>query len=132
MNNLIVDTYVVILMPTLLDEDDLPELRKALVEVSSRWKDFGISFGLKSSKLKEIGADGGKRPLEYLCEVLTELLTRNYNVEKFGELTWRKVVEVVADPTAGDNTALAECIAKEHTSKIYIIILCRTSAYFIH
>ena len=99
----------------------MPELRKALVDVSSRWKDFGISFGLKSSKLKEIGADGGKRPLEYFCEVLTELLTRNYNVEKFGELTWRKVVEVVADPTAGDNTALAEVIAKEHTSKIIII-----------
>ena len=108
----------------------MPELRKALIEVSSRWKDFGISFGLKLSKLKEIGADGGKRPLEYFCEVLTELLTRNYNVEKFGELTWRKVVEVVADPTAGDNTALAECIAKEHTSKIIMIMMQEKLAYF--
>ena len=43
------------------------------------------------------------------------LAYRNYNVERFGEPTWRAVVKVVAHPAAGDNCALALSIAKQHS-----------------
>jgi len=46
--------------------------------------------------------------------VVREWLKRNYNVGKFGEPTWRKLVEVVGSPVGGNNLKLAMKIAKEH------------------
>ena len=49
-----------------------------------------------------------------LTSMVTEWLKRNYNVKKFGEPTWQKLVEVVGHPAAGANKALARDIAKKH------------------
>ena len=54
-----------------------------------------------------------------MSEVLKNWLRRNYNVERFGEPTWRAVVEVVAHSAAGDNCALALSIARKHTGNRY-------------
>ena len=49
-----------------------------------------------------------------LSEVIANWLKKNYNTEKFGLPTWRWLVEVVADPAAGNDRALAEVIARKH------------------
>ena len=79
----------------------------------SKWEMIGLAFGLKSSKLKEIEAERSKLDGR-LIDVLRNWLNRCYNVKKFGEPSWRKVVEVVADPCAGDNLVLAKTIAEAH------------------
>ena len=39
---------------------------------------------------------------------------RNYNVERFGEPTWQRLVEAVGHPAGGANMALARDIARRH------------------
>ena len=39
---------------------------------------------------------------------------RKYNVERFGEPTWQRLVEAVGDPTGGVNPGLAREIAGRH------------------
>ena len=46
--------------------------------------------------------------------MVTEWLKRNYNVRRFGEPTWQKLVEVVGHPAGGANKALARDIARRH------------------
>ena len=49
--------------------------------------------------------------------MVTEWLKRNYDVKKFGEPTWQKLVEAVSHPAGGANTALAEEIARRHKTE---------------
>jgi hypothetical protein len=104
-------------MITFEGEDDLRAVLKALMEVLSEWKMIGIDFGIKSSKLKEIEETHHGNPKKCLVDVLTSWLNGNYDSGKFGQPSWRKVVEVVANPVAGDNVALAKRIADEHPRK---------------
>ena len=46
--------------------------------------------------------------------MLTQWLKRNYNVKKFGEPSWQRLVEAVGDPAGGTNPALANQIAEKH------------------
>ena len=92
------------------------DLKEALADISSKWKDIGIAFRLKSGKLKAIKAECLGNPSDCLRDVLIDWLNRNYNTEKFGEPTWQRVVEVIAHPAAGGNRSLAASIAKKHLS----------------
>ena len=97
------------------DEDDLFDVIKDLTPVAARWKAIGIALRLKPGELNSINSG---RPDECLGEVILNWLMRNYNVDRFGLPTWRKLVEVVEDPAAGNNKALADEIARKHlTSK---------------
>ena len=93
------------------DEDDLFDVIKDLTPVAARWKAIGIALRLKPGELNSINSG---RPDECLGEVIENWLMRNYNVDRFGLPTWRKLVEVVEDPAAGNNKALADEIARKH------------------
>ena len=69
---------------------------------------------LRGGELDEM--DPG-RPNRCLSDVLESWLKRNYDTEKFGPPTWRWLVEIVADPAAGNDTALADKIARKHFAK---------------
>ena len=87
------------------------EVMKELNPVTARWKAVGIALGLKPDSLDT--AQGGE-PHQYLTLMVTEWLKRNYNVKKFGEPTWRKLVEAVDSPAGGSNTALSVDRARRH------------------
>ena len=53
-------------------------------------------------------------PTACLTSMVTQWLNKNYNVEKFGEPTWRWLVEAVGDPAGGANMAIASNIARSH------------------
>ena len=57
------------------------------------------------------------RPDRCLSDVIENWLKRNYNTERFGPPTWRKLVEIVADPAAGNDRALAGKIARKHLAE---------------
>ena len=96
------------------DLDDLFDVRKELIPVSAKWRSIGIALRLKPDILDGIKAEDGGDPPACLTATVTEWLKRNYNVKRFGEPTWQKLVEVVADPTGGANMALARDMARKH------------------
>ena len=58
----------------LVDEDDLRDVKSAVADLAGRWKNLGISLGIRSSKLDTINSDDGLR------EMLALWLRQNYNV----------------------------------------------------
>ena len=94
-------------------------MKSALIPVAAKWKDIGTALRLKAGDLDAIEAAHPGNPQACLSEGVTHWLRRNYNSKRFGPPTWRKLVEVVADPAAGGNPALAREIALEHCSKVH-------------
>ena len=84
----------------------------------SSWKAIGRGLRIYSRCLEAIQERNPENPRECLSEMLICWLKENYNVERFGEPTWRAVVKVVAHPAAGDNCALALRIAEKHSGII--------------
>ena len=64
----------------LVDEVDLRDVRSAVADVVQRWKDLGISLGLRLSELNTILLANPHSPSECLTEMLVLWLKQNYNV----------------------------------------------------
>ena len=80
------------------DLDDLFDVQKELNPLSAQWKSIGIALRVKLSVLDVIQTRYSGDPQACLTSVLTEWLRRNYNVQKFGEPTWQRLVEAMGDP----------------------------------
>ena len=96
-------------------EEDHFDILTEMMAVAGNWKTVGRGLRIDSGRLNMIQESNFGKPRECLSEMLTCWLNRNYNVERFGEPTWRAVVKVVAHPAAGDNHALALTIAGKHS-----------------
>ena len=59
-------------------EDDLRDVRSAVVDLAVRWKDLGISLGIRLSELNAILSTNP--PNDCLREMLALWLKQNYNV----------------------------------------------------
>ena len=94
--------------------DNLFDVQNELNPVAVKWKSIGASLRLKSDTLKSIDARCSDDIYACLSGMVTEWLKRNYDVGKFGQPTWQKLVEVVVHPSGGANTALAMAIARRH------------------
>ena len=57
-----------------------------------------------------------------LSEVLVEWLKKNYNTQRHGHPSWRKICEATACQIGGNNKQLAEEIAEQHPQKKSTII----------
>ena len=97
------------------DLDDLFDVQKELIPVSAQWMSIGLALRVRSSILDSIIVENSGDPQACLTSLVREWLRRNYNVERFGEPTWQRLVEAMADPAGGDNMALAREIARRHT-----------------
>ena len=98
-------------MSTATDKDDLPDIIRELTDVTAKWRNIGIILGIPDNRLKAIKEDS---PPDYLREMLSIWLQKNYNVKRFGEPTWVKLVEAVNDSSGGGNPSLAMEIARGH------------------
>ena len=96
---------------TATDEDDLPDTIRELADVAAKWRNIGIQLGVRDSQLEAIQ---GNSPVDCLRPMLSTWLQKNYNVKKFGEPTWMKLIKAVNHPAGGGNPALAMKIAKNH------------------
>ena len=104
----------------MVGEEDRFDILTEMMSVASSWKAIGAGLRIDSGRLDTIQESNSGKPKECLSEMLICWVKRNYNVERFGEPTWRAVVKVVAHPAAGDNCALALSIAEQHPGKIKI------------
>ena len=89
-------------------------MKKELNSVSAKWKSIGVALRLSSNTLDGIEAKNNGDPSTCLTSVVTEWLRKNYNVKRFGEPTWQRLVEAVGDPAGGGNMALARDMARRH------------------
>ena len=98
-----------------IGEEDHFDILTEIMPVAGCWKAIGTGLRIEPGRLEMIQESNFGNPKVCLSEMLTCWLNRNYNVERFGEPTWRAVVKVVAHPAAGDNSALALNIAGKHS-----------------
>ena len=98
-----------------IGEEDLCDILKELTGVAARWRNIGILLGIPPSDLDAVRSD---RPIDCMLEMLLAWLRKAYNVNRFGEPTWLKLVEVVANKAGGENTSLAEDIAGRHKCEL--------------
>ena len=97
-------------------EEDLYDVFKLLTKLAAVWKAIGRALRLNAGELERIESAHPGKPTECLSDVILSWLRRNYDVKRFGLPTWRRIVEVVADPAAGNDTALANAIATKQSS----------------
>ena len=101
-------------MSTTIGERDLSDTIRELTDVAAKWRNIGIFLGILDSQLDAIQKQGDSPP-DCLRQTLTTWLRRNYDVDRFGEPTWVKLVEAVKQPAGGGNPHLATEIARKHT-----------------
>ena len=83
--------------------------------LAAKWGAVGTAFRLQPDTLATIKISHPGDPVACLTEVVTEWLKKNYNSSRFGEPTWQWVVEVVAHPAGGNDSALAAAIGERHS-----------------
>lgn len=99
------------------DLDDLYEVVWELNPVVANWKHIGIALQLKSNALDTIEKHSSCDPRMCLSEMVKEWLKKNYNLKKYCDPTWQRLVEAVGDPAGGADTALAREIARRHKAE---------------
>ena len=95
-------------------EDNLYDVVEELTPLAAKWKAIGRALRLKSGDLDRIEFAHPGRPRECLSDVILMWLKKNYRVEKYGQPTWQKIVEIVANSAGGDDAARAKIIASKH------------------
>ena len=95
-------------------DDDLFDVQSELIPVATKWRSIGIALRLKYKTLERIQAGNSGDATACLTVMVTEWLMRNYNVKRFGEPTWQRLVEAVGHPAGGGNIMLARTIARRH------------------
>ena len=75
----------------------------------SKWKVLGVDLGLDPNKLDQIKKDNTESE-NCLYEMLSEWLKQQYDVDKYGKPTWRKLADEVGEL----DSALASKIRKEY------------------
>ena len=98
-------------------DDDLFDVQSDLLPVATKWRSIGIALRLKYKILEGIQAGNKDDVTACLAAMVTEWLNRNYNVKRFGEPTWQRLVEAVGHPAGGANVALAREIARNHKTE---------------
>ena len=99
-----------------VEEGGLRTVYDVVLPVSSKWYRFCISLGLRASRLDSIAKNNPNSTDDCLLDGLKDWVKKNYETEKHGHPTWRKLVEAVDNSSGGENHALALEIAEEHKS----------------
>ena len=79
---------------------------------------MGCSLHIRQNKLEEIEANYQHNSSEQIYQVVLEWLKRNYNVERFGEPSWRKLAETVANLDKN----VFRCIAIAYKKGMHMIL----------
>ena len=93
---------------------DKVDLVNALTDVQFRYYEIGTQLHLRAL---ETIKNRSTTDTIAMVSVIEEWLNGNYNTTRFGHATWKKLVEVVANPNGGKNNFLAEKIASNHKKK---------------
>ena len=112
---IIKDTSIIkfVLSSQFTDIDDICDVEDLLQDELARCYNIGSRLRLRPSTIATIKKEASDLS-DAMTMILTNWLQHNYNVERFGPPTWKALVEAVKAPNGGNNTALAEEIARKH------------------
>ena len=89
-------------------------MHDAVGTLAGVWRQFGAALGLAPSALREIDEANRGMPAQCLFSTIDRWLRQDYNYERYGPSSWRRLVMAVECDTGGQNAALAKTIAKKH------------------
>ena len=95
-------------------DDDMLDVMRALRSCKANWENIGLDLHLRSSKLSEIKMSHLGDLNGCMRDMVQVWLKKNYNTAKFGEPSWRMLVEAVAEVDIG----LAQRIAAKHSGTV--------------
>ena len=78
-----------------------------LLPVASKWKAIGLALRLKPLALLAIQSSRPNDIVGCLSDMLERWLSRNYDVEMYGEPTWKMLRNAVKHPAGGNDSACA-------------------------
>ena len=87
------------------------------MDVAAKFHSFGCALGLHSATFDKICKDNLCGSEAALGQVIDAWLAQQYDTERFGEPSWRRLVSAVASPAGGNNASLALEIAEDHPGK---------------
>ena len=95
-------------------EDDLKEVKEAVIKLAAKARSLGLALGISVSELDTIRSKFSTDPEEMLTEVLYTWLKQAYDVKKHGLPSWRILVQSIENSAGGKDPALAMEIAAQH------------------
>ena len=99
------------------EKDDQADLHKALTPIAARWDSFAIQLGILYETTQLIKRRNYHDPTDCLNDALSEWLKGDYNKQRHGHQSWRKVCKETANAGGGNDMALAKKIAAEHPAQ---------------
>ena len=96
-------------------EDDVYDVYGEVFTMADSWGRIAVGLRLPPRMKSLIAKKHPNNPEDCLLAVVEEWLKGVHNVEKYGHPSWRALVQAVADPMGGANSALAHSIAAKHS-----------------
>lgn len=104
--------HVVLLCTHIAGIDAMNEVVLALELVSAKWKEIGIILGARHGFLEDLYCSDEKST-ECIKSIVKNWLRGRFD-ERFGEPSWKKLVEAIGARTGAANSAHAQEIARQH------------------
>lgn len=98
--------------PLLASASELYVIAALLNGVATNWVSIGLFLGIPYKLIEIFKLEDELK--DKITKMVGAWLARKYDVEVFGEPTWRKVVEAVASRSGGCHHRLAAEIARDH------------------
>ena len=95
-------------------DEDIRDVLSEVQDIKHAYYQLGIELGLSPGKLESIRAMYHQRINQAIIDVLLLWLRQDYDLQRHGHPTWRRLVEAVDSPNGGNNPALAINIANRH------------------
>ena len=106
------------------EEEEANTVFKAIQGKAGKYADIGRGFGLAPSTIENIQENHPGDSSEALVEVIKTWIRQDFNTDKYGVPSWRKVVEVIG----GFDKLLAKRIAKAHPATGMVTLAMDTHA----
>jgi len=115
--SMIAQNKVSLLCPHFTAEDDIHDVYDEVFTMAGKWHRVARGLRLSSSTMSLIASKSNNEPEDCLFKSLEVWLKKTYNTERYGNPSWRMLVNSIANPAGGADAALAEAIAKKHQGK---------------
>ena len=89
--------------------------------VAHKWYNIGLALGLTDSTLERIKMKEQTDVHVLLTKTIVEWMKMNHDITRFGQPTWRRIVEAVRARSGGGNPALADALARKCSGKNSLI-----------
>ena len=89
-----------------------------VIAIQAKWDLLGIQLGIDDGTIASIKLKNGSDPSRCLNDVLSTWLKENYNTQRHGYPSWRRLCVAIASPAGAGNQSLANGIAELHKTSL--------------